>query len=152
MGDKKLIDDLKIPKDVLRRGILVSRGYVVNKWVVWAGFVPALLIVSVLFLQYGWGDHWSVSCPESRVKCFNNFYVGCNPLNPFENCAVPELRDRVCADDPYLCTLKYLPGGFEAGSRPGAFFEWGELLVLLFPFVGVLINHFKYNKNWRRKT
>ena len=100
-------------------------------------------------MQYGWEDHWSVQCPESRVQCYNNFYNGCNPLNNFHNCALPELKERVCSEDPYLCTMEYLPGGFKAGSEPGVLFGWAPLLILLFPLLGVLVNHFKYNKDWR---
>jgi len=144
-------DEMKIRRDVLKKGILPAKGYKVDKRIIWAGFIPSLIIVGILFMQYGFGDHWSVSCPESRVKCFNNFYDGCNPLNVFENCAVPELREKVCADDPGLCKMNYLPGGFKAGSEPGWFFEWADILIWVFPLWAVLVNHLKYNRNWRQK-
>ena len=154
IDDEDLSEDLEIKgfnKDVLHKGILGSRGYKVNKWLIYGSFVPSLIILFVVMMQYGSGSHYFVSCPMSGMSCNNPFYSGCNSL--FQSCADSKIRSRVCSEDPGLCEMSLLPAGFSAGTKPGWLYEWADLLIWIFPLMGAGLNHVQYNKNfkWRSK-
>lgn len=139
-----------INKEVLKKGILGAMGYKVNRWIIYLSFVPSIIIFLLLVSQYGIGSHWFLSCPDFRIKCFNPYWEDCDKYkDPYQSCTDQDSREKVCVADPYLCQLRELPGGFEAGVKPNSFYENAYLLIWIFPLIGAAINHLIYNRKFK---
>lgn len=138
-----LADDMKVGG---YRGIL-PKGYVLKKWLIWLGFLPSLLFLGYMLMVEGTGEKWFIECPDSALQCKNPFYSQCNEFN--SQCANEKLRAVACAENPYLCSLQFLPSGFTAGEPPGELYGNFFSITAGFPLFMLVLNHVLFN--WRRK-
>jgi len=151
-----MVDELRITgKEYkkLKHGLFYEsvrrRGYYFNTWLILAGFLIPLLFLGFVGFREGWGQKWYISCPEdSDSPCLNPFYKLCD--SQITPCAQPSLRDKVCAEDPFLCDRRYINPGDSAGTKPSSFYDRFPLGFFCFVLAGYMLNHALYNSKEQR--
>ena len=120
--------------------------YIFNRRIFQAGFILMIVLFVALFLSYGFGVHFSYSCPDDAVggRCQNMFWSNCSK-NAFYTCA--DIKD-VPEKYSYLTEREFLFAGDSYGEKPGFLFNYfGAIFGLVF-FFAFFINHRLYNRGF----
>jgi hypothetical protein len=134
--------------DSWKRGLFADKikksGYHFNKFlIIGLGVLIPLLIIVFIGETRGYGDRWTVSCPDKGQPC-KNVYHECNQFTDGW-CPNEKQISLVCNSDPAFCSLVLLPANSHYGYVESPVEKYFGGIVLLLFLIAYGFNHVLYN-------
>lgn len=110
---------------------IIIKGYRINRWIIMAGMIPAIILIVYLAVTEGFATHFYYICNSTR-PCENEYYG---------------LTDGVPKEMQGYANFPIIPPGTEIGQKPLVeLMSDGYLLIVFGLACAFGINHLIYNK------